>query len=82
MQRYVVFKGRLQRIMGVVKVRGSVHSPELRAFEITEDGIVVGEALSGYDGLLTGSPELSAVRPSGARKKTPPRRRGSRATTR
>jgi circadian clock protein KaiC len=40
----------------VVKVRGSAHSKELRAFEITEDGIVIGDALGNYDGLLTGHP--------------------------
>ena len=74
MQRYIELKGQLQRIMAVVKVRGSAHSKDLRAFEITEDGIVMGETLGGYEGLLTGSPELipgAAVR---ARKRT--RRRG------
>jgi circadian clock protein KaiC len=58
MQRYVAIGGRLQRIMGVVKVRGSEHSKDLRAFEITHEGIVMGERLSDYEGLLTGSPAL------------------------
>jgi circadian clock protein KaiC len=58
MQRYIVFKGQLQRIMAVVKVRGSIHSKDMRAFEITEEGIVMGETLGKYEGLLTGSPEL------------------------
>lgn len=58
MQRYIVLGGQLQRIMGVVKVRGSEHSKDLRAFEITDDGIVMGETLSGYEGLLSGSPVL------------------------
>ena len=31
-------------------------SKELRLFEITADGIVVGERLGNYQGLLTGSP--------------------------
>jgi circadian clock protein KaiC len=57
MQRYIELKGELQRIMGVVKVRGSAHSKELRAFEITNDGIVMGETFAGYQGLLTGHPE-------------------------
>jgi hypothetical protein len=30
----------------------------MRAFEITEEGIVMGETLGKYEGLLTGSPEL------------------------
>jgi len=57
MQRYVELKGELQRIMAVVKVRGSAHSKALRAFEITNDGIVMGETFAGYEGLLTGHPE-------------------------
>jgi circadian clock protein KaiC len=58
MQRYIAFKGQLRRIMAVVKVRGSAHSHDMRAFEITEDGIVMGETLGEYEGLLTGSPLL------------------------
>ena len=60
MQRYIELKGQLRRVMAVVKVRGSAHSKELRAFEITGDGIVVGEALGSYDGLLTGRPVAAA----------------------
>ena len=60
MQRYIELKGRLQRIMGVVKVRGSAHSKDLRAFEITDKGIVMGDTLGQYEGLLTGSPDLTA----------------------
>ncbi len=56
MQRYIELQGRLQRVMSVVKVRGSSHSKEIRTFEITKTGIVLGEPLAGYDGLLTGHP--------------------------
>ncbi|HXI11643.1 MAG TPA: ATPase domain-containing protein [Thermoanaerobaculia bacterium] len=59
MQRYIELKGRLQSIMAVVKVRGSVHSKELHTFEITDKGIVVGKTLGNYEGLLTGSPDLA-----------------------
>jgi circadian clock protein KaiC len=59
MQRYIEVQGELKRIMAVVKVRGSAHRKELRAFEITEDGIDVGEALGSYVGLLTGQPEVT-----------------------
>ena len=81
MQRYIAFKGRLQRIMGVVKVRGSAHSKDLRAFEITNDGIVMGDTLGNYEGLLTGSPELihAAASETGALKA---HRRGARPATR
>lgn len=64
MQRYIEVKGQLQRLMAVVKVRGSAHSKDLRSFEITESGIVMGETLGTYEGLLTGSPELSAILPA------------------
>ncbi len=63
MQRYVELKGQIQRIMAVVKVRGSSHSKDFRAFEVTEQGIVVGETLGHYEGLLTGSPEVVAGAP-------------------
>jgi circadian clock protein KaiC len=75
MQRYIAFQGQLQRIMAVVKVRGSAHSKDLRAFEITETGIVMGERLGSYEGLLTGSAELVAgVLATAAGRKPPPRR--------
>jgi circadian clock protein KaiC len=82
MQRYIAMKGQLQRIMAVVKVRGSSHSKDMRAFEITRDGIVMGEALGKYEGLLTGSPELIARARSTMGDQKPPRRRGSRPTRR
>jgi circadian clock protein KaiC len=78
MQRYIVFKGELQRIMAVVKVRGSMHSKALRAFEITEEGLVLGDVLSGYDGLLTGSPEVIPGRAAEAAAAAPRRRKPSR----
>ncbi len=73
MQRYIELQGCLQRVMSVVKVRGSTHSNEIRAFEITKTGIVVGAPLAGYDGLLTGHPDRAA---SGAGELPP--RRGTR----
>jgi circadian clock protein KaiC len=57
MQRYVELDGQLRRALSVVKVRSSSHSKDLREYEITSDGlVVVGGALKGYDGILTGSP--------------------------
>jgi circadian clock protein KaiC len=64
MQRYIELRAQLQRVMAVVKVRGSAHGKDLRAFEITEQGIVMGETLGSYEGLLTGSPTLIAGAPS------------------
>ncbi len=82
MQRYIVFKGQLQRIMAVVKVRGSAHSKDMRAYEITKDGIVMGETLGSYEGLLTGNPELIRGVPSKKIDQKPSRRSGSGSTRR
>jgi hypothetical protein len=70
--------------MAVVKVRGSAHSKDLRTFEITENGIVMGETLGGYEGLLTGSPELIGSAPSKTKTddQKPRRRPASRSTRR
>ena len=78
MQRYIELRGQLQRVMGVVKVRGSAHSKDLRAFEITGEGIVMGDTLGAYEGLLTGAPEMIAGTPTTAGEQEPHRRRGSR----
>jgi len=59
MQRYIEVKGRLQRVMSVVKVRGSAHSEDLHTFQITADGLVVGKAMDDHKGLLTGRPSLA-----------------------
>ena len=58
-QRYIEVKSCLKRVMAVVKVRASAHSNELREFEIDDGGIVIGETLSGYGGILCGSPALN-----------------------
>jgi circadian clock protein KaiC len=55
-QRYVELDSRLERVMAVVKVRGSAHSSDLRQYEITGKGIIIGAPVSGYDGLLSGRP--------------------------
>jgi circadian clock protein KaiC len=65
MQRYIELQGEMKRIMAVVKVRGSAHRKELRGFEITEDGLVVGESLANYVGLLTGQPAAKTTKTAG-----------------
>jgi circadian clock protein KaiC len=57
-QRYVEIEGALRRVMAVIKMRGSDHSHEFRTYEITAQGVVVGGALTEYDGILTGVPIL------------------------
>ncbi len=75
MQRYIELKGQLQRVIAVVKVRGSAHSKNLRAFDITDKGIVIGETLGGYEGLLTGKPEAIPSAPPEAAHRAHGRRR-------
>jgi circadian clock protein KaiC len=55
-ERYIEIDSRLRRVLAVVKVRGSAHSDELREFEITDEGIVIGKAVRDYEGLLGGRP--------------------------
>lgn len=57
LQRYVELDGELQRLMAVVKLRGSQHSKELKMYEITTEGLVVGSGLRGYEGLVSGTPK-------------------------
>jgi circadian clock protein KaiC len=58
-QRYVELAGQLKRAFSVVKVRGSEHSKDIRLFDITNKGIVIGETMSEYAGILSGRPTLS-----------------------
>jgi len=55
-QRYIEVDSRLERVMAVVKVRGSAHSDEIRRFAITDAGIVIGDPVNDYEGLLGGRP--------------------------
>ncbi|MBC7701174.1 ATPase domain-containing protein, partial [Aquabacterium sp.] len=60
LQRYVEVDSRLQRVMAVVKVRGSAHSDELRSYTINDQGIQVGDMLGGQEGLLSGAPSRTS----------------------
>jgi circadian clock protein KaiC len=64
-QRYVEIEGELRKVLLVVKARGSAHSAEFRAYEITGSGVVLGESLREYDGISTGVP-ARRPRPDGA----------------
>ncbi len=63
LQRYIELEGRLRKMITVVKMRSSQHSKELREYDITPRGLVVGAMLTGYRGLITGSPERAAPAP-------------------
>ena len=52
--RYVEMQGELRRVVGVLKKRTSDFQKQLRELTITGDGLIVGEPLAGYSGILTG----------------------------
>jgi circadian clock protein KaiC len=68
-QRYIEVKGALRRVMAVIKMRGSDHSHEFRLYEVTPKGVVVGDSLTEYDGIITGVPTLRA-KPTRAKRST------------
>ena len=42
--------------MMIVKMRGGDHSKDIRGYEITSKGVVIGKRLTDYDRLITGLP--------------------------
>ena len=66
-QRYVEMEGELRRVMAVIKMRGSDHTHEFRLYEVTGSGVVVGDSLTEYDGIITGVPTLRA-KPAAAKR--------------
>ncbi len=90
--RYVSINGQFRKMLMVVKMRRSQHSIDMHEYQITSEGVVIGEPLRGYRGLTSGipepwspdsgqnDPELRADDPP-ATKKEPlprPRKRGKR----
>ncbi|HET7500337.1 MAG TPA: ATPase domain-containing protein [Kofleriaceae bacterium] len=56
LQRYVELDGALRKLLCVVKLRGFDHAKQLKLYDIGPAGIVMGEPLDTYQGLLTGAP--------------------------
>ncbi|PWF47982.1 ATPase domain-containing protein [Massilia glaciei] len=54
LQRYIETQGELKTVITVVKLRGSAHSRQMRQFDITDDGIVIGAAPVPFEGALLG----------------------------
>ncbi len=67
-QRYIEIEGTLQRVMAVIKMRGSDHSHDIRSYKLTARGVVMGDVLREYDGIMTGTPKLRNE-PAGAPRK-------------
>lgn len=42
--------------MVLVKMRGAAHSTDIRAYDITPEGVIIGDRMSEYANLITGIP--------------------------
>jgi circadian clock protein KaiC len=56
--RYLELGGELRKATGVLKKRASDFERTLREFQITDEGVQVGEPLTNLRGILTGMPEM------------------------
>jgi circadian clock protein KaiC len=54
--RYVSINGQLRKMALIVKMRGSEHSIDMWEYKITTKGLIMGEPLRGYRGLISGIP--------------------------
>jgi circadian clock protein KaiC len=71
--RYVEIDGQLRKVMMIVKMRGAAHSTDIREYQITAEGIDIGERMQSYTNLITGIP----TRMSGSNTEVPTRKRTS-----
>ena len=55
--RFFEAEGRIRKAISVIKNRGGAHEDTIRELRIDTNGIRVGAALSGFRGILTGTPE-------------------------
>ncbi|MBF0431934.1 MAG: ATPase [Fibrobacteria bacterium] len=53
--RYLELESEIKRAIMVLKMRGSNHQKEIRQYEITDKGIVVGEIFKGISGIFLGT---------------------------
>jgi circadian clock protein KaiC len=56
--RYFEAQGRVRKALSVVKKRSGMHEDTIREFAITSAGLVVGEPLRTFQGVLTGMPQF------------------------
>ena len=59
MLRYFEAHGQVRQAISVIKTRTSRHERTIREFQITVDGLQVGEPLKDFQGVLTGVPTFS-----------------------
>ena len=56
-QRYFEAQGMIRYALSVMKKRYGDHERTIREYKIGQGGIIVGEPLSEFRGVLTGTPE-------------------------
>ncbi|XHS00097.1 circadian clock protein KaiC [Sphingomonas sp. DBB INV C78] len=61
--RYFEALGRVRRAISIVKKRTGTHEDTIREFMIGQNGITVGEPLTGFQGVLRGVPSLVSNSP-------------------
>jgi circadian clock protein KaiC len=54
--RFFEAQGRVRKALSIVKKRSGGHEDTIRELKMTDEGIVIGEPLSGFQGVLTGVP--------------------------
>lgn len=63
-QRNVEIDGHLQKVLAVVKMRGSDHATDFRTYQLTSEGARIGKSLVGYHGITTGVPDFVGIPPA------------------
>jgi circadian clock protein KaiC len=59
--RYVEINSAISKAMLILKMRGSLHTKDIRQFEITKDGCEISEKFIGQEGILSGMPQKTAI---------------------
>lgn len=59
MLRYFELHGKVRQAISVIKKRSGNHERSIRDFRIEKNGIIVGPPLEGFQGILTGIPQVS-----------------------
>jgi circadian clock protein KaiC len=57
--RYFEFQGEIRQALSVLKKRSGRHERTIRELRFNQNGILIGEPLSGFTALLTGVPNYS-----------------------
>jgi circadian clock protein KaiC len=57
--RYFEAEGRVRQAVSVLKKRSGAHERTIREFEVSTEGLIVGEPLAAFRGVLTGVPTFT-----------------------